>query len=75
MDSRLRIPNNGGTGSLTVEQQQQQQSSSSDTPATTNNQQTHTLRLRGAPIQRGPNVRWQEGTVDNEHMNKKKSKS
>lgn len=32
------------------------------------------LRLRGTGTRR-PRVRWQEGTVDNEHMGKKKSKS
>lgn len=33
------------------------------------------LRLRGGPVRRGPRVQWEEGTVDNEFLNRKKSKS
>ena len=33
------------------------------------------LRLRGGPVERGPRVQWEEGTVDNEFLNRKKSKS
>ena len=32
------------------------------------------LRLRGGPMQSEPRVQWEEGTVDNEFLNRKKSK-
>lgn len=38
-------------------------------------QQTHVLKLRGHQPEQRSAVRWEEGTVDNENMNKKKSKS
>lgn len=41
-----------------------------DQEADTNN----ALHLRGSSTRR-PRVRWEEGTIDNEHMDKKKSKS
>ncbi|TIB80058.1 hypothetical protein E3Q22_02176 [Wallemia mellicola] len=37
-------------------------------------QQTHVLKLRGHQPEQRSAVRWEEGTVDNENMNKKKSK-
>lgn len=52
---------NGGTTSTTIQEDQSTE---------TNN----ALHLRGSTSRR-PRVRWEEGTVDNENMGKKKSKS
>lgn len=51
----------GGTTSTTVQEEQSTETNSS-------------LQLRGTTSRR-PRVRWEEGTVDNENMGKKKSKS
>lgn len=53
------------TTTTVVEQQQQQQSSSSTEPATVN-------LTASSPDDR--RVQWADGTVDNEHLGKKKSK-
>lgn len=58
---------NSNSGSQTQTQTETQSSSQENAPRPI-------LRLRNAQKNKKPEVKWADGTIDNEHMNKKKTK-
>lgn len=60
-----------GSRTITIEDP----SHGSDDEAGSSGEPDGVLRLRGGPIHTDPRVRWEDGTVDNEFLNRKKSKS
>lgn len=63
-----------GSRTITIEQDEASPGDANEDQEHGDNFEAGVLRLRGGPTH-GNRVTWQEGTVDNEFLNRKKSKS